>query len=620
MAASPSPPASVLSAMGMSSWDPSRYAWDPTTGVLTFLDGSGSLNFGGASTGTDQFAPGTGGADPSLGTNVALPGGMQNFGQGITPISDVGNGTATGTTDPYGWYANQKSGNLDNFLAASAALIGGPLLATSLSGAGAAGAANGVGDAGGAAGGAGSGSAFGGGGGTSLFGLNGTAPITGTAIDATGSAIGAPALFGTSSIPYDALGGALGGVGSVGSAASGAGSLFSGGADPGASPNLAAPGAQTPGGYDLASGTQIPNLPGANMASSLPSWLQSLLPYSGLIGSGLGLLDSLTQPNKTTTTQGGTSNSTNTTQLQLPSQLTGAAGTALDRANQLLTNGRQFAPTPYLINATADRLNNLGQNTAPTTSSFASGANINPYLDMTFNAAADSTQNRLGTEFANAGQVNSPQHQGDRSQELQTLAAGIYGPGYQNAQQLQYGAQEAGVSRGLQQQDSNLNRTLQGAQLALPIGSYIQQQQQQQLDAPQANLSTYLGQLGGLAPFFPGTSTQTQATNQTGNVTQPLYNNPITSAVGGGIMGSYYGNLLGGQPQQQGQAYAQTPVNRQQAQSYNPYTTPATISYDQTGMPQATFGGNLAGINNLYAGTGQSPMNAGFGSYNTYQY
>jgi hypothetical protein len=128
--------------------------------------------------------------------------------------------------------------------------------------------------------------------------------------------------------------------------------------------------------------------------ASLPSWLQSLLPYSSLIGGGLGLVDSLLQPDQKTTTQGGTSNSTNTSSLQLPSQLTGGAGGALDRANQLLSQGYQVAPLGSAFNTAQDQLTNLPQNNAPTTSSFASGANINPYLDMTFNAAADATQNR----------------------------------------------------------------------------------------------------------------------------------------------------------------------------------------------------------------------------------
>lgn len=303
----------------------------------------------------------------------------------------------------------------------------------------------------------------------------------------------------------------------------------------------------------------------------LPSWLSALSPYAGLIGTGLGLVDSALQPNHTTQTNQGTSNSTSTSQLQLPSQITGPASDALTRAGQILQNGQQFAPMPYGINKAAGDLATLGQNTAPTTSSFANGQNINPYLDMEFNAAADSTQNRLGSEFANAGQVNSPQHQGARSQELQTLAASIYGPGYENALGRQYGAQEAGVQRGLTQQDSNLNRTVEASQAALPIGQYMQQTQQQQLNSPTNSLNAYIQQLGGLSPYFPGTSTQSQAGAQTGNYTQPVYNNPLLSALGGAQLGSYVGGLFGQQqqqPQQQGQNMQIQPFGSMPAYSY----------------------------------------------------
>jgi hypothetical protein len=561
MADSPTPPAAVLQAMGIR-WDPSKYSWDPVTGTLTDRTDGGSWNFG------------NGGADPSLGTNVVTPQGTQNFAQGTTPIfSDVGNAAPFGlpTADAYNWYADQKAGNQKDFLAAAAGLIGGPLLAGALSGAGGA-ASGGVGDAGATgygispdflAGGAGNASSL-------LPGYGVLAPTTGIPSTFGGAALagaGLPAdLGGAGSFAslasstlapgggvlapaLGSVGGGLGGgLGSVNSS-----NLFSGGADPGAPPNLAAPGAQTPGGYGLPSGTQIPNLPGANMAS-LPSWLQSLLPYSSLIGGGLGLVDSLLQPDQKTTTQGGTSNSTNTSSLQLPSQLTGGAGGALDRANQLLSQGYQVAPLGSAFNTAQDQLTNLPQNNAPTTSSFASGANINPYLDMTFNAAADATQNRLATEFANAGQLNSPQDQQARSQQLQQLAAGIYGPGYQNAQQLQYGAQESGVTRGLQQQDANINRTLQANPLLQQLGMTQQQQAQAQLNAPATGLNQYIGQLGGLSPYFPGTTNQSQSTNQTGNVTQPLYNNPLSSVAGGAILGNYVGNIFG--PQQQGNSYA----------------------------------------------------------------
>jgi hypothetical protein len=552
MADSPTPPASVLQAMGIQ-WDPSKYSWDPVTGTLTDRTDGGSWNFG------------NGGADPSLGTNVVTPQGTQNFAQGTTPIfSDVGNGTPFGlpTADAYKWYADQKSGNQKDFLAAAAGLIGGPLLAGALSGAG--GAASATGDV---ANSYGISSDFlaGGAGELSPITLPASATYIGSgaasqgALAGIGSSLGAGAPISSLLTTMPNFGATLGGGLGLGGVTSGvggasqAGNLFNGGADPNAPPNLAAPGAQTPGGYGLPSGTQIPNLPGANMAS-LPSWLQSLLPYSSLIGGGLGLVDSLLQPDQKTTTQGGTSNSTNTSSLQLPSQLTGGAGGALDRANQLLSQGYQVAPLGSAFNTAQDQLTNLPQNNAPTTSSFASGANINPYLDMTFNAAADATQNRLATEFANAGQINSPQDQQARSQQLQQLAAGIYGPGYQNAQQLQYGAQESGVTRGLQQQDANINRTLQANPLLQQLGMTQQQQAQAQLNAPATGLNQYIGQLGGLSPYFPGTTNQSQSTNQTGNVTQPLYNNPLSSVAGGAILGNYVGNIFG--PQQQGNSYA----------------------------------------------------------------
>jgi hypothetical protein len=534
--ASAVPPAAVLQAMGISQWDPSQYGWDPINGILTDRSNGSSLNFG------------NGGADPSLGTNVVSPdGSVQNFAQGTTPVfSDVGNGTAFGlpTADAYKWYADQKSGNQKDFLAAAAGLIGGPLLAGALSGAGGA-----VGDAG-AAGGAGAGSAAGGGAGATTFGLD---PLTaGFGSTITGGEIG-----GSSSFLGSILGPA-GGAAGLGSTAPAVGDALSSVGSGGGSVNSPVSAGPDP---DMMAG-------GALSASGLPDWLKSILPYSSLIGGGLGLIDSLLQPDSKTTTQGGTSQSVQQSQLQLPSQITGAAGTALDRANELLGKGRQFAPLPSVIARATDNIGNLGQNTAPTTSSFANGANINPYLDTEFNAAADSTQNRLGTEFAAAGQSMSPQHQGARSQELQTLAAGIFGPGYENAYNRQYGAQEAGVQRGLTQADSNLNRTLQAAPLALQLGQYQQGQTQQQLDSPTTSLDQYIGQLGGLSPYYPGTQTQSQATNQNGSVTQPLYNNPVLGALGGASLGGYLGNLYAPQqaqqPQQQGQnmqiqPYAQNP-------------------------------------------------------------
>jgi hypothetical protein len=287
--------------------------------------------------------------------------------------------------------------------------------------------------------------------------------------------------------------------------------------------------------------------PGTSGTSSWLNSLGSLFSNPSVIGGVLGGLDSLLQPSHTTQSQGGTSTSSNTSSLQLPSQLTGAANTALGQAGNIFGQGYQVAPLPGIFGTEQNLLQNVPQNTAPLYSSFANGANINPYLDMTFNAAADATQNRLGSEFANAGQYGSPQNIGARSNELQQLAAGIYGPGYNAAQQLQYGAQEAGLNRGLSQANTNISNTLGTIPLGLQYGQYLQQNQQNQLNAPTTGLNQYLSQLGGLAPYFPGTQTQNQNTSQTGSVTQPLYNNPLLSIAGGATLGNYFGNLFGQQ-------------------------------------------------------------------------
>ena len=54
----------------------------------------------------------------------------------------------------------------------------------------------------------------------------------------------------------------------------------------------------------------------------------------------------------------------------------------------------------------------------------------NPFLESTFNRAADLTRGRLDTEFAGAGR-NMGAAQPARSDELQTLASNIYGNNYQ---------------------------------------------------------------------------------------------------------------------------------------------------------------------------------------------
>jgi hypothetical protein len=67
------------------------------------------------------------------------------------------------------------------------------------------------------------------------------------------------------------------------------------------------------------------------------------------------------------------------------------------------------------------------------------GPDTNPYLQGTFNRAADLTRGRLDSEFAGAGR-NLGASMPARSEELQTLASNIYGGNYQAERDRQFNA------------------------------------------------------------------------------------------------------------------------------------------------------------------------------------
>jgi hypothetical protein len=397
--------------------------------------------------------------------------------------------------------------------------------------------------------------------------------------------------------------------------------------------------ANAAGGLLDSSGAPIPGTEstGGGMGGLSSLFGGGLGDWAPLIGGLLGAVDAHNQPDSMTQSTGGTSSSTYGQ--TLPNEIQAPAMQALASLQQHISNGGgyQSAGVDPMTYAALSQLQNRGTNpfasggmnntaptssafasgarantaptmsgfgtgqyanTAPTASSFAGGQSINPYLDQVFNAAADSTQNRLGTEFAHAGggALNSGSHQQARSQELQNLAAGIYAPGYEAERNRQYGAQESSVDRLLAQMDSNLSRQY-GAQesglnrllsqtegnlgreygaaesglnrllsqtdsnlarqygategnlsrdlsAVMPMlqgGEYLRNVQQDQLNAGNTSFNQYLAQLQGFLPFFPGT--QTQQTSQTGSVTQPLFNNPLAGFAGGSLLGK---SLFGG--------------------------------------------------------------------------
>ena len=79
----------------------------------------------------------------------------------------------------------------------------------------------------------------------------------------------------------------------------------------------------------------------------------------------------------------------------------------------------------------------------------------NPFLESTFNRAADLTRGRLDSEFSGAGR-NLGAAQPARSEELQTLASNIYGGNFQAERDRQLTAVDQ--AQGLDPTNMFINR------------------------------------------------------------------------------------------------------------------------------------------------------------------
>lgn len=127
----------------------------------------------------------------------------------------------------------------------------------------------------------------------------------------------------------------------------------------------------------------------------------------------------------------------------------------------------------------------------------------NPYLQNTFNLAANSVQNQLATEFAGNGSnvINSLPVQSD---EMNNLATQLYGGQYDAG--LQAMTQASAMSPNIQQGLYMPGQQLYGA------GQTQQQQAQNVINAPYNALSWYSGLLG-LNGSSLGGSTQSNNPN-----------------------------------------------------------------------------------------------------------
>lgn len=162
----------------------------------------------------------------------------------------------------------------------------------------------------------------------------------------------------------------------------------------------------------------------------------------------------------------------------------------------------------------------------------------NPYLDATFNQAANAVQNRVGSQFGAAGR-NLEASIPVQNDQMNQLATSIYGGNYQNERQLQgQAAQNANTLNS-----SNLANMGQVGQ----AGALLQQQAQNYIggakaaydynqNLPYTNLSNYMNTVNSLQ--HGGTTTSSQ----------PIYQNKTGNAIGGALAGYSAGSSMSSNP------------------------------------------------------------------------
>lgn len=179
----------------------------------------------------------------------------------------------------------------------------------------------------------------------------------------------------------------------------------------------------------------------------------------------------------------------------------------------------------------------------PPTSQF--GNVNNPYLDATFNRAADSVQNRLQSGFAGVGR-NIDAGRPVAADELGDLAQRIYGGAYESERNrmaddlerqrsMQFAV--AGLAPQLANQDYVDLNALQGVggQVEDLAGRMMEDQAARfdfNQNAPQINLDNYIARISGA---FPGQST---------TATTPVHRNRAAGALGGAASGAMMGSQI----------------------------------------------------------------------------
>jgi hypothetical protein len=240
-------------------------------------------------------------------------------------------------------------------------------------------------------------------------------------------------------------------------------------------------------------------------------------------------------------------------------------------------------------NPASPYLNNIAQGSTATPGTsyldnIASGSNTNPYLNQTYNQAANALKSQLGGVFeAQGGGVTGSNYGGTTADALQNLATNIYGNAYENNQNralsaagtLNNNALGAAGSLGTQYNQGGLVQSMTGNDLsstfsnaesnrlgaisqlptlastqmagiqgALGAGQTQDQYQQNLINAAMNNYymqgdKTYqdLARYAGLINGNVGSVTS-------GSSSSPYYSNPVSNVLGAGLGGlSLYNGL-----------------------------------------------------------------------------
>lgn len=249
---------------------------------------------------------------------------------------------------------------------------------------------------------------------------------------------------------------------------------------------------------------------------SMPGFMDFLGSDAGgaLIGGGLGLLDSFMQPDEQTVTQ----------QTQLPPQVQEALNFLLEESMGLQNAG---SIVPELSDVTQQ---GIGQLSAPlggpgfdALSGFASG-NIGSDLSGVTDFVTDAATKAVGDRFSQAGRSGSP---GEGMSLAKTIT--------QNLSPFAFNARQGDLDRRLSAAGPLMNAQRQQGFDTLAAGGVLDEQANRRALEPFTRLDLLSGPLVSAISGAPRST----------STTQPLFNSPLTSALGGALTGNRLAGLLG---------------------------------------------------------------------------